>query len=381
MNYSIYIKDCQVIDLTIEDVNQRMLTNTKLNIELTKWKNNIDNDPSWDQFKKLTNEYEFIFSRNDSKNGAVRRKPLSRSYFKMWEILHDFEMFTSSSSSTSPFVTAHLAEGPGGFIESLCEYAKRYDIELDRIYGITLLSSEKKVPNWKLGNALLKEFPILVNDVNDNNGDLYSIENIEQFAQTVGGNLCTLVTADGGFDFSKDFNNQETSFYRLFLCEIYAAICIQKIGGDFLVKVFDLFQEDTIRLIACCKCFYDEMYIIKPNTSRPANSEKYILFRCFTGFDTPEKLHVKDTLKRQVVDPDTKLLYVPKNVYDTILDCVTKYNAYYTFRQISYIKKTLNLVKQKYIDENTYRNLIRNLTQQHTVYCERWCKKYNMITY
>ena len=313
MNYSMCIEG-YTINLTTGDVNKRLVTNNKLNGELTKWKNKIDNDPSWDQFKKLTNEYEYIFSRNDisntsSKQSVIKRKPLSRSYFKMWEILHDFKMLSSV-----PIVTAHLAEGPGGFIESLCDFARKYNLEFEKIYGITLLSTEKKVPNWKLGQLLIKDFPIVVNEINQNTGDLYSIENIDMFVETIGVNKCSFVTADGGFDFSKDFNNQETTFYRLFLCEIYTAICIQKNGGNFLVKVFDLFQEETIKLLACCKIFYKEMHIIKPNTSRPANSEKYIIFKSFTGVDTSEQIQVRDALRNKVIDIDNVWLYSHENV-------------------------------------------------------------------
>ena len=377
MNYSMCIEG-YTINLTTGDVNKRLVTNNKLNGELTKWKNKIDNDPSWDQFKKLTNEYEYIFSRNDisntsSKQSVIKRKPLSRSYFKMWEILHDFKMLSSV-----PIVTAHLAEGPGGFIESLCDFARKYNLEFEKIYGITLLSTEKKVPNWKLGQLLIKDFPIVVNEINQNTGDLYSIENIDMFVETIGVNKCSFVTADGGFDFSKDFNNQETTFYRLFLCEIYTAICIQKNGGNFLVKVFDLFQEETIKLLACCKIFYKEMHIIKPNTSRPANSEKYIIFKSFTGVDTSEQIQVRDALRNKVIDIDNVLLYIPKNVYDTILDCVTKYNIYYTFRQIHYIRKTLDLVKLKHKQEDVYKKVIYTLTRQHSIYCDKWCKKYNL---
>ena len=376
------------IGLKSDDLEKLYLINKQLNNELTKWKNNIDHDPSWDQFKKFTNEYEFIISRNDGSCSStspvtklgkitIKRKPLSRSYFKMWEILHDFQVV---SDSPYPLTSAHLAEGPGGFIESLCDYVRCYNIPCERIYGITLLSQDKKIPNWKIGNALLKEFPISINDPNKNSGDLYDIENIDKFVASIGDNKCSFVTADGGFDFSKDFNNQETSFYRLLLCEIYTALCIQKIGGTFLVKVFDLFQEDTLKLLACCKLFYEEMYIIKPNTSRPANSEKYLLFKTFTGVGTMEQTHIHEELRKQIICVDLRPENIPMWIHHMIVDCITKYNTYYTFRQISYIKKTLDLVRIKCKDETQYKTIVGNLTQQHSICCENWCRKYCLST-
>ena len=39
-------------------------------------------------------------------------------------------------------------------------------------------------------------------------------------------NSMDLITADGGFDFSYDFNNQETECVKLILCQICFAIAI-----------------------------------------------------------------------------------------------------------------------------------------------------------
>ena len=387
MNYCMHVTDYD-LGLKEVDVEKMHLINKQLNNELTNWKNNIDHDPSWDQFKKLTNEYEFIVSRNDGSFSSttpstnfgkitMKRKPLSRSYFKMWEILHDFQVV--SKNSPSPLVSAHLAEGPGGFIESLCDYIRSYDIPCQTIHGITLLSQDKKIPNWKIGHSLLKDFPISINDPNNNNGDLYDIENIDKFVASIGDSKCSFVTADGGFDFSKDFNNQETSFYRLLLCEIYTALCIQRIGGTFVVKVFDLFQEDTLKLLACCKLFYDEMYVLKPNTSRPANSEKYLIFKTFTGVKTNEQIQIHEELRKQITCADLRPTYIPKWIYHMMVDCITKYNTYYTFRQISYIKKTLDLVRLKCNNETLYKNMVRNLTQHHSTCCETWCRKYRLF--
>lgn len=389
MNYCMHITNYD-IGLNAGDIDRLYLINQQLNSELTQWKNNIEYHSSWDQLKKLTNEYEIIVSRSDGSGYStgplanlgkitMKRKPLSRSYFKMWEILHDFQIV--SKDSPSPLVSAHLAEGPGGFIESLCDYIRAYNIPCQVIHGITLLSQDKKIPNWKIGHSLLKEFPISINTQNNNNGDLYDIHTIDKFVENVGDNKCSFVSADGGFDCSKDFNNQETSFYRLLLCEIYTALCIQRVGGTFLVKVFDLLQEDTLKLLACCKLFYDEMYIIKPNASRPANSEKYLLFKTFTGVRTNEQIQIHEELREQISCIDWRPKSVPPDrIYHMMVDCITKYNTYYTFRQISYIKKTLDLIRLKYNDDALYKSEVCNLTQQQSTCCDIWCRKYRLIS-
>ena len=60
------------------------------------------------------------------------------------------------------------------------------------------------------------------------------------FIKQIDHNYCNLVTADGGFDYSKDYNSQELLSYKLLYSEIYIAINIQKLNGNFVIKFFDL---------------------------------------------------------------------------------------------------------------------------------------------
>ena len=57
------------------------------------------------------------------------------------------------------------------------------------------------------------------------------------------------ITADGGFDFSLDFNNQEDMSFKLILSQIFYALIMQKQGGNFILKIFDIFKIKTIEII------------------------------------------------------------------------------------------------------------------------------------
>ena len=50
-----------------------------------------------------------------------------------------------------------------------------------------------------------------------------------------------LITADGGFDFSLDFNNQEIIITKLLFAQMTYALLMQKQGGSFILKIFDTF--------------------------------------------------------------------------------------------------------------------------------------------
>ena len=97
-----------------------------------------------------------------------------------------------------------------------------------------------------------------------------------------------LITGDGGFDFSEDFNNQEVNIAALLFAQIAFALCLQKKNGKFVLKIFDsfmLYNRLTVYIIILMRKF-----IAKPYTSRYANSEKYIVCKGFL-FESNDKFY------------------------------------------------------------------------------------------
>ena len=56
---------------------------------------------------------------------------------------------------------------------------------------------------------------------------------------------------------------------------------MQKRSGSFILKMFDCFMQHSIDLLYILSSFYDKVYVMKPHTSRYANSEKYIVCKGF----------------------------------------------------------------------------------------------------
>ncbi|XP_002022824.2 cap-specific mRNA (nucleoside-2'-O-)-methyltransferase 1 [Drosophila persimilis] len=83
--------------------------------------------------------------------------------------------------------------------------------------------------------------------------------------------------ADGGFSVEGEENIQEILSKQLYLCQFLTALKILRKNGNFVCKVFDLFTPFSVGLIYLMyKCFH-QIAIIKPNSSRPANSERYLV--------------------------------------------------------------------------------------------------------
>lgn len=357
--------------LNYTDYESILDMNNSLISLITKYKNKINEyykNKSWDKYKKLSNEYELIFYSGNSTQNISLYTPVSRSFFKLWEILHDFPTETKVNSPT-PLKCVFLAEGPGGFFEAFHEKRKTMS---DQYYGITLKSSNKSVPDWKTN----KEFPIQISYGKDGTGNLYNIDNIEHFCKTVGYNTVDFITADGGFDFSSDFNHQEEQSLRLILSEVLAACLLQKPGGSFLLKVYDCFNMDTLKMIHIIKQHYNKLYFIKPLTSRPANSERYILctdFQIQSNYASNINL-----LKKLVVSYDHLDIHKEMNnvALDMVLmDNIVMYNMYYTMRQVYYIQRTINYI---IFFKKRNEEIIKAILEKHKTKSTKWCQKYNI---
>ena len=163
----------------------------------------------------------------------------------------------------------------------------------------------------------------------------------------MGSNNCELVTADGGFDFSIDFNKQEQLSYQLIFCEIVSALSVQKIGGSFVCKFFDTYSLLTIKFLWLLNICYKSVIFTKPLTSRSANSEKYIIAYQFRGIDEYylQQLYLM-VEKWNHVEPNSYVTDIfnypiPKDY----LNIIRYYNNYMILGQTYNIIKTLHLIK------------------------------------
>ena len=117
------------------NIDYKILNNENY-INLKQHKNKIINSKEWDKYKKYANEYELIHIPNKKKisESVALYNPLSRSYFKMVEMIYDFNLLDIADDT---FKSAHLAEGPGGFIEATYNISHKVGFKYYSYYGIT----------------------------------------------------------------------------------------------------------------------------------------------------------------------------------------------------------------------------------------------------
>jgi 23S rRNA U2552 (ribose-2'-O)-methylase RlmE/FtsJ len=322
--------------------------------ELLKNKCKIDtfDHQRWEISKKKNNDYEYIYTSSKRNQNICNIVPVSRSYFKLHEMILDFNLLKDD------IYCACLAEGPGGFIHCLNDHIRNSKIKINKIYGITLIEKkDKKIPYWN--QIILNNSHNSIISGKDKTGDLYNHENVIDFIKNIGMNHCHLVTADGGFDYSSDYNSQEQSSYKLLYSEIFTTLHIQKIDGNFILKVFDLFHHKTIQLLYLLYNHYSIIEIYKPSTSRTSNSEKYIVCSQFLGCSK----HTKDILTKYFDKCENLYIDVPESF---IIE-INKYNDKYINKQMKIIDTILS---------NT--DMENKPTQSQISVAMKWCELYKL---
>jgi 23S rRNA U2552 (ribose-2'-O)-methylase RlmE/FtsJ len=402
-----------------EDNNVESYVSHSLFDFLSKFKKQIEvSSESWDNIKKYTNPYEFIHTIiPGNKTSISKLKPLSRSFYKMIELWKLFKLgeFKDTVNNFKPFLepytdissdtltdthidvttekssdtnininkndflnstqtknisSFHLAEGPGGFIEAISHLRKNPN---DTYYGMTLVNDDPGCPGWKKSNTFLEKNPnVHIISGSDGTGDLLKIENYK-FCKERFLNSMDIITADGGIDVSTDFNKQEQLVSKLLISEIIYGITMQKKGGNFILKIFDIFSKLTVDILYLLSCIYSEVYVTKPYTSRLANSEKYIVCKNFLLKDSIKisEVFLNEFYKLNSNNNIISIINIQHDYY--FLNKIEEINVVLGQRQLENIITTLNMTTNK----NNY-DKIDTMKKSNIQKSISWCEKHDI---
>lgn len=169
---------------------------------------------------------------------------------------------------------ADVCAGPGGFSEYVL-WRKKWHA---KGFGLTLKNeNDFKLADFYAGPC--ETFHPYYGP--KDNGDVFDPVNQEAFKDLVmqhtHGKGVHFMMSDGGFSVKGQENIQEILSKQLYLCQCLVALMIIREKGHFVTKLFDLFTPFSAGLIYLMYRCFEEVCIFKPNSSRPANSERYLI--------------------------------------------------------------------------------------------------------
>ena len=301
--------------------------------------------PCWTKLRKLTNPLEYPHKEHTP-------KPISRAFFKLMEIVRDNKIKIEGDVLT-------LCEAPGGFIQAL-----KYMFPEEREYYTFSLTlpQDPSVPVYNSKLASGKDVKILSNI--DNKGDIYSTDNIKALVSQLSNKNITFVTADGGFCEINDWSNKEQLHHKIIFNQMVSALHVLKNDGGFVLKIFDVYTEMTFDFIYLLAFLFEEVYVCKPNTSRPTNSEKYLYCKGYIKSRFTQDLKI--TLQRicsKGVENYSNFIH-KGDVKPEFAACIRKINKLFSDYQVYSINNILEIHK------------LNIHIKRNTVHEKEWVDKY-----
>lgn len=337
----------------------------------------------WLNISFLSNPYEYIHPKITKyyKNDRIvsMEKPISRAFYKMWEIMNVFPIVKDKLSGRNilyhtekPYLdtikTAHLCEGPGGFIEALIK--KRGHMK-DEIHGLTIMCENKN-----------KLFCGITEHINIQYGNITNTDSIQLFSEKFKEKKAYIVTADGGFEDENKEDIQEQIHSQLIFSEILTTLSIQAQNGRFICKIYDINTKLTAFMIKLLTYFYKDVYIFKPTASRPINSERYLICLDFLGV-SDSILNKLYELKKIWTEIDStggmsnkeNQSYVYSIYNDKNFDYsdISRFNFLYTNQQLKYINFALGSISNMH--ETHFLDKIKQFQIEYSI---EWCLDNNI---
>jgi FtsJ-like methyltransferase/mRNA capping enzyme len=242
--------------------------------------------------------------------------PITNSWIKLWEIIIKFNLLPNMSNTV--FCNAEL---PGNFVYAIICYCKTRGKKLNW-YASSLYPEEGGRHSLTDKYKMFERFPERWLMNTEHKGNVLVKEDLEYIERKIdsltNGKGVDLYTSDIGIE-KKDedeYINEEKDYFPFHIGQIICGLTTLKNKGNMVVKQFGFTMPKTIVLIGKLANTFDTCVIYKPTTSKPCNSETYIVCK---GFHKTEAEELIRQLRENRLDTSLSRIQ-----YDSIVDASMK---------------------------------------------------------
>jgi 23S rRNA U2552 (ribose-2'-O)-methylase RlmE/FtsJ len=188
-----------------------------------------------------------------------------------------------------------------------------------------------------------------------------------------------IIIADGMI--SPDYETRESVDTRLLFGQMCYAVCMQKLGGVFIMKISDCFTESTMDILYILCGFYENVYITKPDTSSPTNSEKYIVCRNFIFNNTDtfgEYIRYVFSSMIKISEQLSIRRFLNIQIPMSFSNKIEEINAILGQYQLDAIHQTILFIENKSNKKQDKSDKSDKMVKNSIQKCIQWCIKYNI---
>jgi hypothetical protein len=323
----------------------------KLKSDLNEVKSRLNNFNlfEWQQHTSQMNKAGSIMSRVRK---FIQPELLTQAWCKFYEIACNFPLVPLDAiRREGDFISVHLCEAPGAFVVALNHWLKTNALDVQWNWFATTLnpyceenSYDKMIADDRFIRHTLKHWCFGT----DSTGDIMDWKNLDDMVKKVSCNRqrILLVTADGSIDCMNMPEEQESIVAQLHLCETVACIHLLQKGGNFLLKLFTLFEHYSVCLMYLLSCIFHQIIVTKPASSKAGNSEIYVVCMNFKGRDYVEpylnilRQHYGNTLP-------VKAMFNLQDIPDSFLRKIEECSEFFKCHQCQVIEDNICMFRMQ----------------------------------
>lgn len=291
------------------------------------------------EFEIEIDNYEESIKQETKKFLNIKNKIteiISLDFYKVWEIFFMFDII----DNTKNIKVLTLCDD-GSVMQSLINFREKYTKEnKNDIYNILKLNESK--------------FDIKLKELDKNFLEYYEkkIDIKTEFKEKY-----DLIIGCGNIIEGENENTFEQDYFKLLLFQINNAFKYSKKNSNFIVKVFETFTNLSAKIMALLISSYEKVFIVKPLTSKPSHSEKYIVCLNFKANDSDIKKidkicdKINENNKLNVID-----IFTDYEINKELKIKIIEMNVHITNRLFKSIGKLVNFVNSQNYYGDEYQN-------------------------
>ncbi|CAD6188610.1 unnamed protein product [Caenorhabditis auriculariae] len=208
----------------------------------------------------------------------------SQAFCKFLEILARYPSLTNNTKNS--FKSFHICEGPGHFIAALDLHFCSHQPHVHWKWNANTLNPYHE--GNKASDMFLNDSLMIGNLQNwvfgpEDDGDIFKFDGqyLQELKEKIG--TFDLITADGSSYTRDDPGRQESETLPLLKAEANVALSLLNQGGNFVLKHYTCYNEETREFLLWILSFFMDFYDFKPMCSKSGNSERYLICLNFKG--------------------------------------------------------------------------------------------------
>lgn len=330
----------------------------------------------------LTRSYDDLRGKNGIIATQYGGEIVTNAWLKMYELCHllDPMLGKISASRNRSFTSVSLAEAPGNFILAINHYLQNHHSVDWSWWANTYRSNNQDTIYLSDNYGLIRRFPKKWLFGCDNDGDITSGDNLKSIAHSITEKV-HLVTSDVKYvPKNVNFDEEENINIPVHLGHVLGSLVILSKGGTAVLKEFTFFEAQSISLLWLLNCCFSEILIVKPETSKPANSEVYLVCngykRNLKKLELDKLFNYLRYIRKLNTEDGSPSLFMKQDIPADFVARICEIQQDLVNNQIENINKNISLFNHY---KTTPVNVIRqNQKQNRADTAQQWIKTNNL---